>query len=250
MGILTELLSYVPAKNCTSPGRARSSKGFVSALVGYIIVLIITAIICYVVLNTIFYNLSDLTYGHVFAIDLPMLLLVLGYFSGPIVAPHPLSIQVYALSILQNTQFPDSFYKRFEARLVKDVNDEPDILDVRLQIRPREPFDPLLCMMATISRTKVKDSVYPYAYFVLVFKGDKMASSSTQFSSDLINLTYNSPFTVEASIQNGDSVVVVLPRLKSKYTTDIYDCTALSELMSSTCILLDKYKDEIIRVCK
>ena len=243
---LTELLSYISPSSYTTQGRATSNK---SSIAGYIIVIIVTVIIGYFISQTVF-DLSDIEYGHVFFFDLPMLIFALSCFSGPTVASHPLSIQAGALSVFQTMELPDTFYKRFEARLVKDVNGDPDILDVRLQIRPRESFDPLLCMMATISRTKVQERIYPYAYFVLVFRGNMMASYSSEFSSEMIDMVNSSNFATEAKVQNGDSVIVVLPRRKSQYTTTNYDCCELRNLMIKTCRLLDKHKDEIIQLCK
>ena len=238
---LNELLGYVEEKSSVSTG---SSKAHKTIVLSYFAVWFVTFFVA-----GFGYGLFEGSVPLIVLIDLPMVCYVFYLFYGGDGAPHPLCIQKTALTCFNTMELPAGFSKRFEARIVNDENGDPDILEARLQIRPDKPMNGFLCMMATISRTNVQGNIYPYAYYVMVFKGPQMARVSTRFSSELTSLIGNSIFRTEASIQDGDSVIVILPRVASKYTTDLSDCMALSSLMVNTCMLMDQYRSEIEMVC-
>ena len=100
-------------------------------------------------------------------------------------------------------------------------------------------------MMATINRTKVQGVNYPYAYFVVVFKGPKMVQVSSKFANLLQQNIVSTQFRCEFSVQAGDSVFVILPAHKKQFTTTVYDCTVLSQIMVATCNLILSCRDEI-----
>ena len=244
---LDELLCLVkPRSNVSSGGASKS--GAMWGILGAGLVITIAIIIHGG--EKIVMTGTMINYNYTLFCTAPMLIAVLICFYSPRVLPHPLAIQVKALTIFRRMPLPAAFMKRFEARLVKDVNGEPDILEARLQIRPNEPIDPLICMMATISRTEVKSCIYPYAYYVLVFKTRKIFEVSTQFAAELSQLIKRSHFKMENSYKDNESVIVILPKKNSQYTTDATDCKELASLMYQTCELLSRYRNEIIRVCR
>lgn len=241
---LNELLSYIPSK--TSIGRGASESSSSSFLASLFAILVLSGFLFLgpgiLLMLEGDHDDAMVMFSIAFVI---MIIHTLVHFGGGSPAPHPLCIEVPALRSFQNCNL-NGFHKKFEAQIVFDKNKEPDILNARMQIKPDQPIKNFLCMMATISRTNVQNIIYPYAYFVLVFKGSKLANQSTQFLHDFDLLVHNTTeCTIEVKTQEGNTVLVVLPKYARLYTTDFYYCQKLAALMERTCDLMNEYKDEL-----
>ena len=180
-------------------------------------------------------------------IDLTLVAISIYRFYGGSLKAHPVSLQANALDHFMTFSLPDGFAKKFQAHIVKDVNGDPDILNVRMQLQPNNPISGLLCMMATISRTNVKGSNYPFAYFVIVFGGTAFCKKSTSFENKLQTIVTGSSFHIETNINDGNSVFVILPN-KPKYQTNDSDCERLCEIMSECCNLCLTDLEEIEKI--
>jgi hypothetical protein len=101
-------------------------------------------------------------------------------------------------------------------------------------------------MMTTISRTNVKGNNYPFAYFVIVFGGTAFHNQSTEFVNDLKTIIFsgNASYTLEENINDGNSVLVILPR-KPKYSTGYNECEQLCNIMAECCRLCISKRSEI-----
>jgi hypothetical protein len=177
-------------------------------------------------------------------IDLFILLFAIYRLFGGSLKAHPVSLQADALELFLGYKFPNGFTKKFQAHIVKDINGDPDILNVRMQIQPNNPISGLLCMMTTISRTDVQGVNYPFAYFVIVFGGKTLASQSSQFSNGLQKILIGSEYHLETNINDDNSVFVIVPN-KPKYNTDSADCAILCEIIAQCCMLCESCRDEI-----
>ena len=236
---LRELLDIIPHVSSVSSGGA-SRWTNIGGLVIYIFVIIWVAVQIGALL------VAEEVVSAVTLVDIVMCLINIYRFYGGSLKAHPVSLQADALSLFLDFQLPRGFTKKFQAHIVKDVNGDPDILNVRMQIHPNDPISGLLCMMTTISRTNVKGNNYPFAYFVIVFGGCAFNRQSTQFISDLRNVVIsgNTTYTLEDNINDGNSVLVILPR-KPKYSTGVSECTMLCNIMAECCRLCDTYRKEI-----
>ena len=242
---LAELLSLIPPKEYAAHGGSINNFNdslWVQVVVG------IAATIVSVVGNFILFDSVE----H-FAIVFDIIVVIFTFieFSGGITSDNPMAIQVPALSAMRDMELPPGFKKQFEAQIVKDKNGDPDILSARLQIKPEKRIKGLLCIMMTISRTKVEESVYPYVYGVLVFKGESMSKQSLRAASQLSEVTTDTMFKIETSSSYDDStrtrntVCVILPKYSTQYTTKFMDCVVLCEIMSICCKIIEYNRDEI-----
>ena len=178
-------------------------------------------------------------------IDIMLTIFNIYRFSGGSLKEHPVSLQADALEQFMTFNLPKGFSKKFQAHIVKDVNGDPDILNVRMQIRPDDPISGLLCMMATISRTNVKGDNYPFAYFVVVFGGSFFAVESNQFADDFeFIINHTTGFYLDRQYKDGNSVFVILPK-KPKYHTTADDCGRLCNIMSDICNLCGNKRKNI-----
>ncbi|GEM_PF-4856436 len=148
------------------------------------------------------------------------------------IVPHPLAIQMTALQIFNKLQLPSQFTKKYEAQIVDDVNGDPDILNIRLDARPKDPISGLLCLRLNLDRTKVQTKTYSFPYLVLVFGGDGA------FYSERLNKEINQAvcgiFHIEKSLTDGNSVFVILPSA-DRYTLDATGDYQLANIMSNLC---------------
>ena len=236
---LDELLSYIEPKISVSRGGSKTlSMGYVpSAVIVSLIGIGIGA----------FCQDADIC-PWVGPLDALVLIFVLVQFGGGSPTPHPLAIQVTALTCFRNFVLPSGFHKKFEAQIVPDENGDPDILNARLQISPDKPIDNFLCMMATINRTNVQGTIFPYAYFVVVFRGTTIANETTVFSEEMNRLNEMSQFRqfrFDVKVQDGNSVIVVLPASIRQYTTDLIYIQTMCDFMAETCQLLNQYRHVI-----
>ena len=163
------------------------------------------------------------------------------------IVPHPLSIQMNALQVFRYLQLPSQFTKKFEAQIVNDVNGDPDILNVRMDVRAKDPILGLLCLRLTVDRTKVQGYTYPFPYLVLVFGGDGVYCSS--HLNDEIRAAVPYPFRIETSLSDGNSVFVILPAT-GKYTLDAAGNTQLANILYNLCSVCEQNRSEIEAISK
>lgn len=106
------------------------------------------------------------------------------------------------------------------------------VTDLRVQARFKEEIPNLLCAMFSVSMNSVKETKYPYAYFVYVFKGSKIKHNK-HLIENLQSLTDETAFGLEITPgeDNKSTVFVVTKKLGRKpYYTDSDDCSDLISL--------------------
>ena len=158
------------------------------------------------------------------------------------IVPHPLSIQMTTIQILNELSLPTQFSKKFEAQIVNDVNGDPDILNIRLDVRPKDPISGLLCLRLTMDRTEVKGSTYCFPYLVLVFGGTGVFYSER--INKAIDFSVPHPFRIDKSLSDGNSVFVVLPA-RRLYTLDEAGTAELAEILCRLCDVCENNRKEI-----
>ena len=163
------------------------------------------------------------------------------------IVPHPLAIQMTAIQNFNNVQLPSQFTKKYEAQIVNDVNGDPDILNIRMDARPKDPISGLLCLRLTLDRTKVQSRTYSFPYLVLVFGGDGVYHSGR--INEAINYAVPSPFRIERSLTDGNSVFVILPA-HGLYTLDSTGDLQLANIMSNLCEVCEKNRSTIEAISK
>ena len=239
---LKELLSYIKPADSTTPGASSNSLSSTTML----IIIGIAAVSSGFILNLVLLGSLFESFGlYQFCFDAILIIYTLYAFLGGNPPPHPMAIQAYPLDAMQCMALSDGFEKQFEAHIVKDKNGDPDILEARLQIRPKNKIKGLLCMMITINRTNVQSVIYPYAYGVIVFKGTAMSMRSTRTSDGINKLTNRTKFKCDIKTQENDSVFVILPASARQYTTDYRDCVQLCEIMTRACDIIANNRNEI-----
>ena len=240
---LTELLNLIPHVSCVSGGGA--SKYAIDGAT-------LSVIIFLAVWGAGFFGGMLMAFDVPFIVVIDVILIIIAIYRlyGGSLKVHPVSLQADILQAFQDLMLPKGFSKKFQAQIVKDVNGDPDILNVRMQIRPDDPISGLLCMMATISRTNVQGKNYPFAYFVIVFGGTTFNCTSTQFMDELQkSIISKLDYCIETNINDGNSVIIILPR-KPKYSTNASDCAQLCDMILTTCVLCQKHRSEIEKIAK
>ncbi|GEM_PF-6333049 len=111
--------------------------------------------------------------------------------------------------------------------------DETHLTDVRIKYPKHTKITGILCSMVS---SAVNNYVYPYSYYVLVFKGTQIKESP--IAEELEKLTDSGHFSGEVSVKDNTTVLVVTKTSGNpEYATDEDDCEELCHIM----VELDKY---------
>ena len=102
------------------------------------------------------------------------------------------------------------------------------VTDAKMSIRYTERYRDLLCGMISISMNRVQSRVFPYAYYVIVVKGQ----DKSRLPLALSDVVANTVFSIERNFQDGNTVYVMTKQAGVKYHTDINDLHVLLDIVA------------------
>lgn len=141
-------------------------------------------------------------------------------------------------SVLGLSDADQKFDLELELKLSK--GNKVKIDDVRLQVKMKENYQALLCTMISISKNSVKSNVYPYAYYVIVLKGENYRLQP--ITDDLTYSCENTVFECESSVNDGNTIYVFTKKHgRLVYSTDKSDCQELYKLVYASEAILAKH---------
>ena len=113
---------------------------------------------------------------------------------------------------------------------LQHINDKTYIDDVKIVYPIPRDISGILCSMVS---TAINSSVYPYSYYVLVFKG--IRSKKCEIMRDLLKISNYKEFIGKVSNKDGNTVLVIT-KYKSdygtrEYETDDHDCMDLCDII-------------------
>ncbi len=112
--------------------------------------------------------------------------------------------------------------------------------DVRINYPIQKKVPGILCSMVSAA---VNNYVYPYSYYVLVFKGNKISKDSAIIN-ELQDCASDGNFGGEISVKDGNTVFVVTKKRGSvEYETDSYDCENLCRIIKKLNACIDSRID-------
>ena len=124
---------------------------------------------------------------------------------------------------------------------LKKIDGKAYITDVRITFPSPSGIPGILCSMIS---TALNNSVCPYSYYVLVFKGTQMKTDSIM--NKLVDLSLNKHFKGEASVKDDTTVLVVTKYSGTcEYETNEEDCDTLCEIITELNQCIEENKDKI-----
>ncbi|MBQ9395009.1 MAG: hypothetical protein IJU23_05770 [Proteobacteria bacterium] len=157
---------------------------------------------------------------------------------------NPISEQLQAVDYLRSyDENPTSIgideqKFNFVTELKLSKSDTVTVTDIRLQVAMKKKYKNLLCSMVSISKNKVQSARFPYAYYVIVLKGNQPHTLAQELSS----ICQNSVFRCEANMNDGNTVYVFTKKIGPlEYATNANDCASLYQIIHSSALTLDRY---------
>ncbi|MBQ8035723.1 MAG: hypothetical protein IJ268_01900 [Proteobacteria bacterium] len=199
-----------------------------------VISIIITVIICVILYMMDYYYACAIIFD---IILIPRTLFYIIYGCSPEEAKD--GTQAYNLSsktetilhLLKDQENLHHYHPEVQLDLTKQGS-ATDIRDVRCNLVPQSEIPDFLCAQFSITQNQVNDSTFSYAYFVIVFKGEKMAQKKKKHAQNEISqiLHEKAPnFSLEVNKSDGNSIFVMTKKRGSRpYHTDDNDCMRLS----------------------
>ncbi|MBR4985877.1 MAG: hypothetical protein IKY83_09070 [Proteobacteria bacterium] len=158
---------------------------------------------------------------------------------------YPFEIREKVETVNYLTEFKGSqtdYQPQVQVELIKQGS-TTDICDIRCNLVPKKDIPELLCSQFSITRNKVRDSSYSYAYLVFVFKGEEL---SFQHNNPVRNRIHQivsihaARFRLSVKKMDGNSVYVITKCNGVEYHTDHDDCTALAVTANEIFKFLEK----------
>lgn len=143
------------------------------------------------------------------------------------------AIMDIATASLQNTE---TFEIHPQFRLVRERGFS-EIVDSKIELQYKEKYRDVLCTMISISLNSVMSTIYAYAYFVIVIKGDVNSQLMEMLQSRLCH----SQFSLDVKMEDGNAIYVITKTSGVDYQTTETDYKELLLIVNSTA--------EYLRVC-
>ena len=120
-------------------------------------------------------------------------------------------------------------------------DDETHLTDVRIKFPVHAKIPGILCSMVSAA---VNNYVYPYSYYVLVFKGTQIKKSP--IAEELEKLSDSGDFSGEVSVKDDTTVLVVTKTSGTlEYATNEDDCEALCHIIMELSQYINSHKEDI-----
>ncbi|MBO4349809.1 MAG: hypothetical protein J6A01_02550 [Proteobacteria bacterium] len=120
-------------------------------------------------------------------------------------------------------------------------NGETYLTDVRIKYPVHAKIPGILCSMVSAA---VNNYVYPYSYYVLVFKGTQIEDAPIM--RELKQRSCSNHFTGDVSVKDGNTVLVITKTSGTlEYATNEDDCEALCRIITDLSQYINSHKDDI-----
>ncbi len=131
---------------------------------------------------------------------------------------------------------PDNPYFDYERKAILKYNEDDHVhlegVDAKFKLKKKLPN--LLCAQVQIAHNLVMNSIYPYAYFVMVYP-EKWTSFVTELQNSADQFILDNKISFQTEIKHADGNVILIVRLSDNasvaYHTSNGDCAQLSDVM-------------------